>query len=693
MDNGECQKNHDSVYDEHAISLRQALEDKVKDLETQIARLTDINDKLCRTNEDLVRELAVPKALEQSLLDSEAHYRLLTENAPDVVWRLDSNYRFTYISPSDERLRGYRADEVSGTPCLNIFDEEGVAAVMKLAEERREAELRGVRMGTTTFEARHSCKDGSWIWAEVSSTPVFDEDGNITGFYGITREFTQRKQAEILLQQAKIAAEEASKAKSEFLALVSHEIRTPLNSLVGFSSMARTTTDPLKLDQYHAILEQSSRSLMDLVNNILDMSKIEAGRLEFEAVPFNLQQLITDLEDCYRPPSEEKKLSFVVDLADDLPVWLLGDPFRLRQILANLLANAVKFTERGEISCRISLAESSEDGSPPSVLFKLCDTGIGIPVNKQSQLFKPFQQLDPGISRKYGGSGLGLAIVQRLAVMMGGSIAVDSREGEGSCFSVLLPLPGTTPPPEAALTCPVSLALGMVLVVEGHLLEDLLIDWGQQVTLAEDGRHGLQLMEQQNFDLILLDIRMPDIDGIEVARRIRRRENESFQHHVPIIAITADVDSGTRHACLQVGINAVLSKPVIPDELARAIALHCSDKDDASSALQHLFTPETLKGIGNDPERIRKYRELLFQDIDEELRATQWALAREDRGALVRCAHTLKGLSSQMVNRSPVELAAWLQHNGSSAPLKKLVEVLAQLQIACSFTLNQEEKP
>lgn len=661
-------------------------------------RTTDLsreNEELRLANEELKREVTRQQLLQEELRENAIHYQRLTEHATDVIWRLDGDYRFTYISPSDERLRGYRSDEVLGQLCLEIFDEEGAALVRKLGMERFETERRGERLGTMAFEARHRCKDGSWIWAEVSSTPVFDDEGKITGFYGITREFTQRKQAEILLQQAKLAAEEASKAKSEFLALVSHEIRTPLNSLVGFSSMARRTTDPLKLDQYHLILEQSSRSLMDLVNDILDMSKIEAGRMEFEVVPFNLRQLIDTLDAHYRHLAAHKKLELRIIIDESVPTWVQGDSVRLRQIFANLLGNAVKFTEKGEISCAVTLSGRDDGASPRLVSLEVRDSGIGIPEEKQSRLFQPFQQLDPSISRRYGGSGLGLAIVQSLVVMMGGTISVDSREGEGSRFTVQLPLPACEPPPEELLPHQVQLSLGNILVVEDNrfnrlLLEDLLLGWGQEVTLAEDGGEGLRLVDEQRFDLILLDIRMPGIDGIEVARRIRRREQERRESPVPIIALTADLEPATRDTCLQVGINVVLGKPIIPDQLARAMAAHCGRGGEVPPYPNSQLNAQVISGLGSDPERARRYRLLLDEDMDEELHSLRSALERGDREALGRAAHTLKGLCGQLTGRKPVELAAWLQENAPTVPLDRLGEVAGQLQSACRFTPIRE---
>ena len=485
-----------------------------------------------------------------------------------------------------------------------------------------------------------------------------------------------------LQQEAQQSALELQ-AKSEFLALVSHEIRTPLNALVGFSTLARKATDPAKIDQYLAILEQSSRSLMELVNDILDMSKIEAGRMESETVQFNLRQLVGSLEEQYRHLADQKMLAFQVAVTANVPGWVLGDPVRLRQILTNLLANAVKFTESGAVSCAVSLNSRSMDEGRPLVRFEVRDTGIGIPENKQSLLFQPFRQLDPTITRKFGGTGLGLAIVHNLVVMMNGSITVDSREGAGSCFVVELPLQETEAAPDD-LALPVALASGAVLVVEDNefnrrLLGDILTSWGQQVVLAEDGWQALQFMEQQRFDLVLLDIRMPGIDGIEVARLVRSREHERSGTSVPIIAITADADAATREACLAAGINAVLAKPVISEQLAMAIAAHCGGAAAASLGEELLLNMQTCSDLGSDSERARQYRELLLQDIDDELHCLQTALEYDDRNELGRAAHTLKGLCGHLANREPAELAAWLQHNAPSARPEQIRPVIEQL--------------
>ena len=481
-------------------------------------------------------------------------------------------------------------------------------------------------------------------------------------------------------------------AKSEFLALVSHEIRTPLNALVGFSSLARTTADPAKLDQYHAIIEDSSRSLMALVNGILDLSKLEAGRMELEAVPLNLRRLVGSLEEQYRPLAEQKNLAFQVNFAGDAPTWMAGDPVRLRQVLDNLLSNALKFTASGALSCSVSRLAPPGPGAVALLRFEVRDTGIGIPEGSRAQLFQPFCQLDPSISRKFGGTGLGLAIVRDLTLMMEGSISVESWDGVGSCFVVELPLRETGPLAEELPEPPVALASGSVLVVDDNgfsrqLLGDILVSWGQQVTLAQDGGQALQQLRERRFDLVLMDIRMPDMNGIEVARRIRAWEQERQETPVPIIAISADADAATSYACLAAGIGALLAKPVIPEQLARAMAAQRAAAPQGDSGEGWHLSLKTRGDLGSDPERVRQYREMLLQDIEEELQCLQSALERGDRNVLGHAAHTLKGLFGHLANRDPAETAGWLQSNAASAGPEQLRQAIRKLE--CNFAKGE----
>jgi signal transduction histidine kinase/CheY-like chemotaxis protein len=474
-----------------------------------------------------------------------------------------------------------------------------------------------------------------------------------------------------LLLEARQSAQELQ-AKTEFLALVSHEIRTPLNALAGFTALARKATDPAALDQYLTILAQAAQSLQDLVNNILDLSKLGAHRLQCEAVPLNLRDLAQGLEAEYRPLAAQKGLAFHLAVAPEVPAWGLGDPLRFRQILANLLANAVKFTEKGMVSCTIALVPEGTQ----RVRLEVRDTGIGLTPDSLGKLFQPFVQADPGITRRYGGTGLGLAIVRSLATLMGGTATAESEAGAGSRFTVELPFPAAEPLP-APPGAPSPLA---VLVVEDQafnrlLLEELLTEAGHRATLAEDGAQALALAEAKTFGLILLDIRMPGLDGFEVARRLRRREAERQTPPVPILAITADADGATREACLAAGINDVLSKPVLAEQLARAMAACCGPRDAAL-----ILSARTCADLGHQPERMQQYQALLLLDIQEELLGLEAALDRDDRPGLGQAAHALKGLCGHLAHPEPAAEAAWLHQHAPTAPTEQMRSRVARLR-------------
>jgi signal transduction histidine kinase/CheY-like chemotaxis protein len=516
-------------------------------------------------------------------------------------------------------------------------------------------------------------------------------------------DITQEINNEASLTQSHREAQAANQAKSEFMALVSHEIRTPLNSIVGFSSLAGMATSNSKRTEYLDIIEQSSHSLMRLVNDILDISKIEAGRLELETMPVNLHQLISTIENNFQPQASLKNINFQITLDKNVPVWVSTDQLRLRQILANLLSNAIKFTQTGEVICRISLMpKQGSDGFSP-VRFEVRDTGIGIPEDKQSLLFESFRQLDASITRKYGGTGLGLAIVRQLVRLMGGNITVASTEGAGSTFIVELPMPAIAAPPEIsepvirALNIPLSL-----LVVEDNktsriLMHDTLTALGHTVTLAIDGNQALEHVASEPFNLILMDLRMPDMDGLEATRRIRTLESEAGRARTPVIVVTADTDVQTREDCLNAGIDAILTKPAPLAKLAAIIAEQTEGTtgivraktapDDAP-----LLTLQSLSDMRNDVLRIRKFTVLLLTDVEEEMSSLQVSLQAQDRQALEQTAHTLKGLCSHLQDPLLKDLAKRLQAGAQLAALPELSATADLLQSAINKIIARERK-
>jgi signal transduction histidine kinase/CheY-like chemotaxis protein len=375
----------------------------------------------------------------------------------------------------------------------------------------------------------------------------------------------------------KEAAQQASRAKSEFLANMSHEIRTPLNGILGFTSLmaASQLTDPQR--EYNEAVRSSAEALLVVINDILDFSRIEAGRLDLESADFSLRKCLDATVRSIEPLAAAKGLQVATQVNEDVPDWVCGDQHRLRQVLLNLAGNAIKFTETGRITVRVSVAADPSPAADPSattIQFAVSDTGIGIPLAQQALIFQPFRQADGSITRRFGGSGLGLSISCRLVEMMNGGIWLESREGVGSTFffTVCLPRgkaaapagPDSAPPerpPQAAL----SILVAEDNTVNQRLIRHLLEARGHRVTIAGDGAAALEAWRGHPYQLILMDLQMPHMDGIEATRHIRAEEPPAGPH-VPIIALTAHAMKGDSDRCLEAGMNGYLAKPIrIPD--------------------------------------------------------------------------------------------------------------------------------
>lgn len=686
----------------------------------------DHNETILRLEKRLAREKMARKQAEE-LLDekSRALYmmnqklrdetRLLESsvvNAKDGVIITKADFEnggptIVYVNKAFTRITGYEADEVIGQTPRILQGPDTDKAVL----ERLKRSL----MAGKSFqgELKNYTKDGDPYWLEISIVPIFNDQGEITHFTAIERNITGRKRVEDeLLQEKEKAeneiserkrveaqmqeysdklelmrfdaldaqkkAEHANLAKSEFLANMSHELRTPMNGIIGMAEMLLDSKLDFDQRENAETLHSSSENLLSILNDILDISKIEANELELETVPFDLGIAVRQLIQLFLPLASEKNVRLNIERDDHVPSVIIGDLGRIQQVLRNLISNALKFTEEGQISVII---KAKTDCDQPTLYLAVEDTGIGIPKDKLSSIFDKFTQADASVTRKFGGTGLGLAITQQLVGLMDGEIGVDSIEGHGSTFWFKIPLLSA---PEDQK--PVNLYDERhnqlnddlpkdirILAVDDHpvnqiFAQKLLTKLGfMNVDIAENGKEALDKISMQSYDIVLMDCQMPEIDGYQ-ATSILRDSEKGTDEHLPVIALTANAMIGDKEKCLRAGMDDYLSKPMKPADLVKTMKkwIRASSYDSPLPANEEetVFKAEPVPRFNaapiespidldhlamftdGDPDEEKELLTLFFEQADISIHSLKDAIDNKDDEEWRKAAHKLKGSSA-----------------------------------------------
>lgn len=491
---------------------------------------------------------------------------LVARNANDSVMLMDATGRITWVNDSFTRLSGYSFEEAVGEfPGDLLNGGRTDPGTIKLLDD-------SIRHATPVrAEVCNRRKDGAWIWIETSQTPMFDRDGKLETVIAVERDITETKEHARQLEEARKAAEEGGRAKAEFLATMSHEIRTPMNGVIGMAQLLRETPLTPEQTEYAEAILGSADTLLALINDVLDFSRMEAGQITLSSHDFDPRACFRDTVQLLTGQARQKGLNLSLEISDTVPDLLHGDDRRIRQILMNLLGNAIKFTSEGQVQVSLDIQSKAKGAE---MIFSVEDTGIGIAADQLDSVFDRFSQADAAISRRFGGTGLGLAISRRLAQAMKGDISVTSALGVGSCFTVhlqlALPFAGSytrasSQPASAAKAQhgPPMLDGLRVLVAEDNnvnrvLVEKFLRSSGVDLAFAEDGHSAVEQFQSYAPQIILMDMSMPGMDGLEATRRIR-----ALPLPQPlIVALTANAFASDREACLAAGMDDFMSKPV-----------------------------------------------------------------------------------------------------------------------------------
>ena len=598
---------------------------------------------------------------QEDLQRSEEKYRGIIENMELGLVEVDNQGLIIRAYPRFCTMVGYTENELMGKDALKVLIPLQYYAIL---EQQTADRLKGIG---SVYEVEMIKKDGSRIWVLISGAPIFDLDGSIVGSIGIHYDITYQKNLQTELEEARQRAEEAQKAEKQFLANMSHEIRTPLNAIIGMAHLLYDTEPTAEQKEYLSVLKNSAEILRGLISDVLDLSKIRSGNFEIQHNEFDLAGLVTAMVKTFQMCHEDKALEVILNLDPNLQNMVIGDDLMLNQILINLIGNAEKFTQKGKITVCVHI--KSRKKNRINVEFKIEDTGIGIPQEKHDLVFKSFRQVDGDIKRKFGGTGLGLAITKQLVEMQGGAIRLKSQLNKGTTFIFNVFYEET----DKKITLedrPVSendrldVAGYRVLVVEdNHMnrkyISTLLTKWQVEYQMAHNGLEGVELASHEPFDLILMDIQMPEMDGYEATDAIRT--TVSLNQDTPIIALTASAMLSQKDKAFLAGMNDYLSKPFKPSQLFEKLKLFYSEKQEkikeipihteggemGTSAKPFVFNKRLDAGLltefyGDDLSYARDMFDIFLTTVMPEYATLKEQVIAQNTTEVGRLAHKLK---------------------------------------------------
>ncbi len=646
--------------------------------------------------------------------NQESRYaRSLIEASLDPLITISIGGKITDMNQAMATITGKTRAELTGTDFFDYFTEPNEAR--KVYEE--------VFAKGYVVDYPLTIKDHKLTDVLFNGSVYKDENGNVLGVVVVARDITDQKRIETEMLEAKVfaeiatqiaedaknkadiargVAENAVKSKQQFLSNMSHEIRTPMNAIIGFTKVLLKTNLSDKQQEYLSAIKTSGDALIVLINDILDLAKVDAGKMTFEKIPFKMETSMSAMLHLFETKINEKNLKLITSYDSSIPDVLVGDPVRLHQIIMNLVSNAVKFTSEGAIT--VSVQKVSEDDKKVGILFAISDTGIGIDESRTDSIFENFQQATSGTSRIYGGTGLGLAIVKQLVEPQGGVITVSSKVGEGSTFSFLLSFDKTdakVQPESDWQDVDVEVKPLKVLVVEDMPLNQLLMktvldDFGFERDIAANGKIAIELLEARVYDIVLMDLQMPVMNGFETTEYIRNTLNSS----IPIIALTADVTTVDIDKCKAVGMNDYLAKPIDEKLLYKKIvSLVKKVKNNMTAiAIKRAGKYVNLEYLANrtksNPEMMMEMISVYLQQTPPLIISMKESLANKDWQALHAAAHKIiPSFSIMGIGEDSENIAKKVQEYAKSQQETEVMSnLIAQLELICVQACKELEE-